>query len=170
MELAHFGNSIESIAENAIAGYQEKEQFSKGKIGWMNRKKIVEVAKDIIEKFDVRTPSHETSIGSLSGGNQQKVLIARETINNPKVIIAAEPTRGVDIGAISFIHNHLINLRNEGTAVILISSDLDEIYKLSDRLFILFEGQIVLRADPRNISKEELGLYMSGSKRGDISE
>lgn len=159
-----------SIAENAIAGYHGKKEFSEGRLGWLNQNNINNIAKDIIDRFDVRTPSHETSIGSLSGGNQQKVLIARETINDPKVIIASEPTRGVDIGAISFIHNHLIDLRNEGTAIILISSDLDEVFKLSDRILVMFEGEIVLNINPSDISREELGLYMAGSKRGDLNE
>lgn len=159
-----------SISENAIGGYHDIEKYAKGRSGWLNNVNIVENAKKLIKQFDVRTPSHTTSIGSLSGGNQQKVLIARETTNDPKVIIASEPTRGVDIGAISFIHNYLIELRNNKKGVILISSDLDEVFKLSDRLLVLFEGEIVLEIDPRNISKEELGLYMSGSKKGGNNE
>ncbi|MEG0087012.1 MAG: ABC transporter ATP-binding protein [Niameybacter sp.] len=154
-----------SIEQNAFAGYHILPQFNK-KGGFINNQKVTQVAKEIIEQFDVRTPSHLTAIGSLSGGNQQKVVVARETINGPKLIIAAEPTRGVDIGAISFIHNHLIGLRNEGTAVLLISSDLDEIFKLSDRIIVLFEGEIVAEVSPQDVTREELGLYMSGAKRG----
>lgn len=154
-----------SIAQNAFAGYHILPEFT-NKVGLLNNAKINEVAKDIIADFDVRTPSHLTPIGSLSGGNQQKVVVARETINGASVIIAAEPTRGVDIGAISFIHNHLIGLRNEGASVLLISSDLDEVFKLSDRIIVLFEGEVVADVRPSEVTREDLGLYMSGTKRG----
>lgn len=156
-----------SITENVIAGFHRREDVSTKGMGWLNNENIVEKAKRAIEEFDVRTPSHTTPIGSLSGGNQQKVVIARETMNGAKIIVAQEPTRGVDIGAINFIHNHLVNLRNQGTAVLLISSDLDEVFKLSDRIIVLYEGKIVLTTKPDEISREELGFYMAGVKRGD---
>lgn len=155
-----------SIAENVIAGYHIKPELT-DKFGFMKEKKINELAKDVIKKFDVRTFNHLTSVGSLSGGNQQKVVIARETMNDPKLIIAAEPTRGVDIGAISFIYNYLIDMRNNGTAVLLISSDLDEIFKLSDRIAVMYKGQIAAIVNPGDISREELGLYMAGVQKGE---
>lgn len=154
-----------SIAQNAFAGYHILPEFSKP-FGIINEEKVNQVAQDIIKQFDVRTPDHLTAIGSLSGGNQQKVIVARETINGPKMIIAAEPTRGVDIGAISFIHNHLIDLRNKGAGILLISSDLDEVFKLSDQIIVLYEGEIVAKVSPYEVTREELGLYMSGAKRG----
>ena len=153
-----------SIEENSIAGYYVSPEYS-GKFGFLKKKERVDTAKRICKEFDVRARDIHTKIDALSGGNQQKVLIGREMIHDPKLIIAAEPTRGVDIGAISFIHNRIMDLRNQNTAVLLISSDLNEIFALSDRIAVLYGGQIVAVVDPRNISREELGLYMAGSKR-----
>ncbi len=152
-----------SIEENAIAGYYVSEEYS-DKLGFLKKNSRVESAKRICKEFDVRARDIHTKINSLSGGNQQKVLIGREMIHDPKLIIAAEPTRGVDIGAISFIHNRIMDLRNQNAAVLLISSDLNEIFALSDRIAVLYGGRIVAVVDPRSISREELGLYMAGSK------
>ncbi len=160
-----------SVAENSIAGYHILHQFVKkvGFLHFINESQMNENAIKMIERFDIRTPSHRTKVSALSGGNQQKVVIARETfVQKPKLLIAAEPTRGVDIGAISFIHNYIIDLRNEDTAGLLISSDLDEIFALSDTIVVLFEGEIVCHVKAGEISKEELGLYMAGSKRQEI--
>ena len=152
-----------SIEDNAIAGYYVSSQFS-SKWGLIDKKEKERVTEEIIHDFDVRTPGGKVAAGSLSGGNQQKIVIGRETIHNPKLIIASEPTRGVDIGAISFIHNYLMDFRNNGTAIILISSDLDEIFKISDRIAVLYSGRIVKMVRPQDISREELGLYMAGAK------
>lgn len=152
-----------SVEDNAVAGYYISPQFS-SKWGLLKKKEIAQISDKIIRDFDVRTPDGKAAAGSLSGGNQQKVVIGRETIHNPKLIIASEPTRGVDIGAISFIHNYLMDLRNDGTAILLISSDLDEIFKLSDRIAVLFEGRVVKTVRPEEITREELGLYMAGGK------
>lgn len=154
-----------SIEDNAIAGYYVSDSFS-SRWGLLNRKAIEEVTGKIIREFDVRTPGGKTAAGSLSGGNQQKVVIGRETVHDPRLIIASEPTRGVDIGAISFIHNYLMDLRNNGTAILLISSDLDEIFKLSDRIAVLFDGRIIKTVRPREVTRQELGLYMAGGKGG----
>ncbi|BES64027.1 ABC transporter ATP-binding protein [Gottschalkiaceae bacterium SANA] len=157
-----------SIAENSIAGYHMLDKFVKKIAGihFINESQMNENAKEMIKRFDIRTPSHKTMVSALSGGNQQKVVIARETyVQKPKLLIAAEPTRGVDIGAISFIHNYIMELRNEDTAGLLISSDLDEIFALSDTIVVLFEGEIVCHVKASQITKEELGLYMAGSKR-----
>lgn len=151
------------IEDNAVAGYYISPQFC-SKWGLLKKKEIARMTEKIIHDFDVRTPDGKTAAGSLSGGNQQKVVIGRETVHNPKLIIASEPTRGVDIGAISFIHNYLMDLRNNGTAILLISSDLDEIFKLSDRIAVLFEGRVVKTVRPEEITREELGLYMAGGK------
>lgn len=152
-----------SIEDNAIAGYYISNKFS-SKWGLLNKKAKEDVSEQIIKDFDVRTPNGKIAAGALSGGNQQKVVIGRETIHDPKLIIAAEPTRGVDIGAISFIHNYLMDLRNNGTAIVLISSDLDEIFKLSDRIAVIYDGKIVKMVRPQDITREELGLYMAGGK------
>ncbi|GHV95090.1 ABC transporter ATP-binding protein [Spirochaetia bacterium] len=153
-----------SISENIIAGYHIHKEF-KNRFGLLDQINMNKLADHLIEQFDIRTPSRQTSVSSLSGGNQQKIVIARETVNNPKLIIAAEPTRGVDIGAISFIHNYLLDLRNSGTGVLLVSSDLDEIFRLSDRIAVLYEGEIVALVNPNEVTREELGLYMAGTKK-----
>lgn len=152
-----------SIEENSIAGFYNFGDYS-NKFGFINTKSRNSIAKKIVDEFDVRTDSPKAKISSLSGGNQQKVVVGREMLHNPKLIIAAEPTRGIDIGAISFIHNNIVDLSNNGVAVLLISSDLNEIYELSDRIAVLFEGRIIAIVDPKNVSKEELGLYMAGAK------
>ena len=152
-----------SIEENCIAGYYVSEQYST-RAGVLKRKERAAAAARIREQFDVRAHSIKTPMGALSGGNQQKVVIGREMIHDPKLIVAAEPTRGVDIGAISFIHNNLVDLSNKKTAILLISSDLNEIFELSDRIAVLYGGRIVAVVDPHNVTKEELGLYMAGVK------
>jgi len=151
-----------SIEDNCFAGYQEKFV---GRLGVLDRKKTGALAMSMIEKFRVKTPGRDVPIRSLSGGNMQKVVVARETGFGAQVIIAAEPSRGVDIGAISTIHNHMIALRNEGCAILLISSSLDEIFALSDRIAVMFEGEVTAVLDPKTTSREEIGLYMSGAKR-----
>lgn len=152
-----------TIEDNAIAGYYASKQFSTG-MGFIKKKEKQASAAEIIKEFDVRTTSAKAIVGSLSGGNQQKVVIGRETIHSPDLIVAAEPTRGVDIGAISFIHNYLMDLRNRGTAILLISSDLDEIFKLSDRISVMYSGKIVKTVLPTEITREEIGIYMAGMK------
>lgn len=149
-----------SIADNLIAGFQRRPDFLKR--GLLNQSAILEKAKQLIADFDIRTPSATAPASTLSGGNQQKIVIARESSFGAKLIVAAEPTRGVDIGAISFIHNNLISLRNSGVAVLLFSSDLDEIFKLSDRIAVLYEGKIVFTAKAGTITREKIGLYMAG--------
>ena len=152
-----------SIEENSIAGFYASDLYC-NKMQVLKRKKRIQTAEAIIRDFDVRTSGRKATIKSLSGGNQQKVLIGREMIHNPKLIIAAEPTRGVDVGAISFIHNRILDLRNRSSAVLLISSDLNEIFALSDRIAVLYGGRIVAVVNPQETSKEELGLYMAGVK------
>ncbi|HRX03832.1 MAG TPA: heme ABC transporter ATP-binding protein, partial [Anaerolineae bacterium] len=115
--------------------------------------------------FNVKTPSIDTPIKSLSGGNIQKVILARELSNDPKVLIAAQPTRGVDIGATEYIHQRLLDQRARGTAILLISEDLDEILALSDRIAVLYEGEIMGVVNRSETNAEELGLMMAGERK-----
>lgn len=148
-----------SIKDNLILEKVDKE-FSKN--GILDFKKIEDNAKDLIEKFDVRPKDMYEKVGSLSGGNQQKVIIAREISNNPDLLIAAQPTRGLDVGAIEFIHQYLVELRNKGKAVLLISLQLDEVMDLSDRIAVIYDGKIVGDLDPKQTNEFEIGRLMAG--------
>ncbi|HEV2653445.1 MAG TPA: ABC transporter ATP-binding protein, partial [Ktedonobacteraceae bacterium] len=124
-------------------------------------KNIASWAVRLIKDFDIRTPSPEVPVRALSGGNQQKIIIARELASNPEALVASQPTRGVDIGAIEFIHRRLIEQRDAGKAVLLVSAELDEIRSLSDRIAVMYEGQIADIVDP-DVSEEQLGVLMTG--------
>ncbi|KRL02182.1 ABC transporter ATP-binding protein [Liquorilactobacillus capillatus] len=151
-----------TIAENLVLKSYYKSPISKK--GFLNYKKINEDGRATIKKFDIRSQSEKEPVAALSGGNQQKVIVAREISAHPELLIAANPTRGVDIGAIEYIHEKIIEQRNEGRGVLLVSFELEEILKLSDRVVVMHEGQIVGEIDPRNTSSEELGLLMAGKK------
>lgn len=128
---------------------------------------IYQTADKLIEKFDVRSGQGANSIvRGMSGGNQQKAIIAREIDSNSDLLIAVQPTRGLDVGAIEFIHKQLIQQRDEGHAVLLVSLELDEVMNVSDRILVMYEGEIVGDLNPKETTVEELGLYMAGSKRG----
>ena len=120
-----------------------------------------------IEKFDIRPANTDLKTANFSGGNQQKIVLAREMERDPDVLIVGQPTRGVDIGAIEFIHNQIIKMRDQGKAILLVSVELDEIRSLSDRIVVLFDGQIVGEADPTTADEGELGLLMAGVGSGD---
>jgi simple sugar transport system ATP-binding protein len=117
----------------------------------------------LVEKFDVRTPSVDTLAGSLSGGNKQKVIVAREFSRPVKLLIANQPTRGIDVGSIEFIHNQIIEQRDAGSAVLLVSAELDEILSLADRVAVMFDGRIVKILPIAESTRERLGLLMAGS-------
>jgi simple sugar transport system ATP-binding protein len=123
-------------------------------------------ARRLIKEFDIRTPSATSPARNLSGGNQQKIIVAREMATDPRVLLAAQPTRGVDIGAIEFIHRRLVSERDNGAAILLVSAELDEIQSLSDRIAVMYEGQIV-SIEPADASEERLGLLMTGGGAGD---
>ncbi|MFV0388137.1 MAG: ABC transporter ATP-binding protein [Pyrinomonadaceae bacterium] len=148
------------LAENSILGVHYRPPISS--TGVLNSSVIHERATKIINKFDVRPPNPELSAKSLSGGNQQKLIIGREFELNPKLLLVSQPTRGVDIGAIEFIHKKIIDLRNDGAAVLLVSAELEEVTALADRLLIIREGAIVGEVDPEVCSAEEIGLMMTG--------
>lgn len=120
---------------------------------------------DLVERFGIIAASVETKVGNMSGGNMQKVVVAREIADEPALLIAAQPTRGVDVGAIEFIHNEIIKLRDTGKAILLISMELDEVLSLSDRVLVFYEGEIVGEFENKNLNELELGLYMTGAKR-----
>lgn len=140
------------------------------KRGFFNFEEIREYADKLITKYDVRSSKGpETLARSMSGGNQQKAILGREIERNTDVVIAVQPTRGLDVGAIEFIHKELLKLRDEGKAILLISLELDEVMNLSDRILVMYEGELVGEFDPEVTTQNELGLYMSGSKRKEVS-
>ncbi|WP_027624257.1 ABC transporter ATP-binding protein [Clostridium lundense] len=150
------------ISENIIAGYHKRKPISNK--GILNLREIEKKSDDLIEEFDIRIGSKTEGVGKLSGGNAQKVVIAREISMNPKVLIASQPTRGVDIGSIEFIHKQLVKYRDEGNAVILISSELSEIMSLSDRIIVMYKGKIIGELSSKEATNEKLGCLMAGIK------
>jgi simple sugar transport system ATP-binding protein len=148
------------LTENALLGNQHSEQF--GNAARIDRDSVREHASDIITQYDVRPPNTDAIAESLSGGNQQKFVVGREFERDPELLVAAQPTRGVDVGSIEFIHERLLSLRAENVGVLLVSSKLDEVQALSDRLAVMYEGEVVRIVDPDNITEEELGLLIAG--------
>ncbi|MEQ6375388.1 ABC transporter ATP-binding protein [Bacillaceae bacterium S4-13-56] len=157
------------IGENMVLQTYYQKPFSNS-MGVLNFKEIYKKAKSLIEEFDIRTPSEYTLARSLSGGNQQKAIIAREVDRSPELLIAAQPTRGLDVGAIEFIHKRLIDERDKGRAVLLVSFELDEIMNVSDRIAVMFDGKIVAEVKPNETDEQELGLLMAGSKKQKVGE
>lgn len=154
-----------TLSENMVLETYYKSPYNQN--GFLNKEVINQHAEDLVKQFDVRTPSIENKARSLSGGNQQKAIIAREIDKNPTLLIAAQPTRGLDVGAIEFVQKQLIAQRDQGKAVLLISFELDEIMNVSDRIAVIYEGQIVGEVFPQDTNDQELGLMMAGSlKRG----
>lgn len=153
-----------TVSENTVLkNYYHPEYNSKL---FLDYDKINKHAVDLIAEYDIRTPSETTPARALSGGNQQKVIIAREVDSDPDLLIATQPTRGLDVGAIEFIHKKLIEQRDKGKGVLLYSLELDEIMNLSDRIAVMYEGRIVGIVDPKTTSEQEIGLMMSGSSAG----
>jgi simple sugar transport system ATP-binding protein len=151
-----------SIAENvALHDYAEPPD---SKWGWLFPSRLVERARRLIKEFDVRGGGPLTPAGALSGGNQQKLVAAREISRDPKVLLAAQPTRGLDVGAIEYLHRRLVAERDAGRAILLVSLELDEILSLSDRILVLYEGRIV-GEHTDEVSEEAIGLEMLGGKR-----
>lgn len=155
-----------SLANDLILGHHYTEPFSQGLK--LNFEKIGGNARRLISEFDVRTPNEEVLSKNLSGGNQQKLIIAREFSRNPELLIAAQPTRGVDVGAIEFIHKRIIDQRDAGKAVLLISFELDEILALSDRIAVIYEGKIVDIVSAKEATEEGLGYMMAGAGREQV--
>jgi general nucleoside transport system ATP-binding protein len=150
-----------SLAENlALHDFRKPPE---SKFGWLFPRRLIERARRLLAEFDVRGGGPETAAASLSGGNQQKVVIAREVSRDPRVLVAAQPTRGLDVGAIEFVHRRLVAERDEGRAILLVSFELEEILSLSDRILVVYEGRIVGEYTP-DVSEEELGFAMTGGR------
>ena len=150
-----------TVTENAILGLQWKRDFQrwKGVIDWGRAR---EHTRNLIEEFEIVAPSVDAPVKSLSGGNQQKLIVAREVSKKPVLIIASQPTRGVDVASTEYIRNYLVKLRNEGKAVLLVSADLDEVIQLSDRMGIIYEGEFMGVVKPEEVTTEEIGMMMGG--------
>jgi len=153
-----------TLAYNSVLQRYFTTKFQK--IGFLKKGAIREYADYLIKKFDVRSGrGADTITRSMSGGNQQKVIIAREIDRDHKLLIAVQPTRGLDVGAIEYIHKQLLKQRDEGEAVLLVSLELEEVMNISDRILVMYEGEIVANVNPKEVTYQELGLYMSGAKR-----
>ena len=153
-----------TLEENLVLQRFREPQFEKG--GFIRFDAVRDYAQRLIRQYDVRSGQGPvTKVRSMSGGNQQKAIIARELDREKPLVVAVQPTRGLDVGAIEYIHSQLVRQRDEGKAVLLVSLELDEVMSLSDRILVLYEGEIVGEFDPKKISVQELGLYMAGAKR-----
>lgn len=163
-----------TTAENYILGLHDNAPFA-GPLGFLNLGVIEENARRLSEQYDVRPRSVTLHAGRYSGGNAQKIIVAREMSKNPKILIASQPTRGVDIGAIEFIHARIVEARDQGLAVLLVSADLGEVMNLSDRILVMYEGRIVGEVEAATATETQLGLLMTGSggtsgRSGAVSE
>ncbi len=153
-----------TLEENLVLQRFDEKRFQK--MGFIKFGEVRKYADELIERFDVRSGQGAVTVAaSMSGGNQQKAIIAREIDREKPLLIAVQPTRGLDVGAIEYIHSQLVSERDKGAAILLVSLELDEVLSLSDRILVMYEGEIVGEVDPKNTTPEELGLYMSGAKR-----
>jgi simple sugar transport system ATP-binding protein len=150
-----------TVADNMVLCDYYKPPF--GVRGVIQQKALDENARKLIKDYDVRTPSPYVTAGKLSGGNQQKVIVARELSRPVKLVIANQPTRGLDVGSIEYIHKEIVAMRDRGVAVLLVSAELDEIMSLSDRIAVMYHGEIVTTVDAKKVTREQLGLWMAGA-------
>ena len=157
-----------TLEDNMVLQRYFEPEFT-DKAGFLRRKNIRAYADRLIEQYDVRSGQGAvTPARSMSGGNQQKAIVAREIDKNPELLVAVQPTRGLDVGAIEYIHKQLVAQRDAGKGVLLVSLELDEVMNLSDRILVMYEGEIVGEFDPKKTTVEELGLYMAGAKRMEV--
>ena len=153
-----------SLEQNMVLQRFKEKQFQRA--GFIKNDAVRQYAEMLIEQYDVRSGQGPITITrAMSGGNQQKAIIAREVDRNKPLIVAVQPTRGLDVGAIEYIHGQLVAERDKGKAVLLVSLELDEVMNLSDRILVMYEGEIVGEFDPKKVTVEELGMYMAGAKR-----
>jgi simple sugar transport system ATP-binding protein len=148
--------------ENVMLGHQTRRPFASGP--WIDREGALRRTGEVIEQFDVRTPGPDVPAYALSGGNQQKLIIGREMLSEPKVLLAAHPTRGIDVGAQAAVWDIMRRARSDGLAVLLVSADLDELIGLSDTLLVILRGRIVAQLDPATATPAVLGSYMTGAR------
>ncbi|MGR3392135.1 MAG: heme ABC transporter ATP-binding protein, partial [Sagittula sp.] len=146
--------------ENTVFGYHRAPELQSGLL--MNNAAIKAEAQAKMDRYDVRPPDPNLAAKNFSGGNQQKIVLAREIERDPDILLVGQPTRGVDIGAIEFIHQEIVRLRDQGKAILLVSVELDEIFSLSDRIAVMFDGQIMGERLPSETDQTELGLLMAG--------
>lgn len=158
-----------SVADNTVLGLHYVEPYAKGRV-WLNHKEIRKNAEKLQEEFDIRCANVDVGAGTLSGGNQQKIIIAREASRDPDIFVAVQPTRGLDIGAIEFVRQTLLEQRNKGKGILLVSLELDEILSLSDRIAVIFKGKIVDVVDAEKVTRQDLGLMMTGSYHPEIKK
>jgi general nucleoside transport system ATP-binding protein len=151
------------VWENVMLGHQTSRPFSHGP--WVDAAGARQRAEEVVKEFGVRTPGVDVAVFALSGGNQQKLIVGREMIAGPRVLIAAQPTRGIDVGAQAAVWDQSRRARIEGLGVVLISADLEELIGLSDSLWVIFRGRLVAKLDPQTVTPEELGVYMTGAKQ-----
>jgi simple sugar transport system ATP-binding protein len=155
------------LTDNIVLNTYYQKPFANGFV--INEEAVRKETEQLIKEFDVRTPGSTVPAANLSGGNQQKVIIAREFSRPIKLLIASQPTRGLDVGSIEYIHSRIIQKRDEGTAVLVVSTELDEIRALSDRIAVMFQGKIVDILPADKVTKEQLGLMMAGSHPADLT-
>ena len=157
-----------SLEDNMVLQRYFEPEFT-DKAGFLRRRNIRTYAEKLIDQYDVRSGQGPITIArSMSGGNQQKAIVAREIDKDPELLVAVQPTRGLDVGAIEYIHRQLVAQRDEGKAVLLVSLELDEVMDVPDRILVMYEGEIVGELDPKKTTQEELGLYMAGAKRDEV--
>ena len=156
-----------TLEQNMVLQRYWEPEFQKA--GFIKNKAVRAYSDKLIEQYDVRSgQGSSTTVRSMSGGNQQKAIIAREIDKDPELLVAVQPTRGLDVGAIEYIHSQLVAQRDSGKAVLLVSLELDEVMDVSDRILVMYEGELVGQLDPKQITVEELGLYMAGAKRDEV--
>jgi general nucleoside transport system ATP-binding protein len=152
-----------TVAENLVLDNYHDAPYSHGMV--MDWKAVREQAERLVQEYDIRTPSIDVLLANLSGGNQQKVIVAREFARDVKLVIASQPTRGLDVGSIEYIHERIVQERDQGAAILIVSAELDEVTALADRILVMYRGQIVAETRPEDTTHAELGLYMAGAKR-----
>ena len=152
-----------SVSANLLLGHQRRPKLQRN--GWFDLRAVRNHARRLVETYGIRSGPISSPVATLSGGNLQKVVVAREMSHGAPLLIAEQPTRGLDIAAIEFIHDRLIRFRNDGGAVMLVSAELSEILALSTRILVMFEGRIVAELDPNDVTEADIGLYMTGARQ-----